>query len=291
MTATSTTHIRKLVSVNLYSGIIDQIKDWDTSQPVNGVGFYKKIEKYGHVELTICEAADTFKSSIINWNIPEEYLPDGYIREQIFQQIDFFANLVFAVKGKSSAGLVFDITNGSFTNRERHAFHMATTYALLNCFDKEATQLTHADKTYITRMQQEGIAEVRRMAKGLPQNEFFDNLKDTKLNYNILAAVQFVDKTLLYKCWQKGDYKLLNDAFINNLEPQILQYFIDNKIITKYKDLTDAGLAHIALLWNNLEFFTSLGIYDLSPLYGYYEIAKEDYRLKNIPLKNNGNIK
>ncbi|MES2487804.1 MAG: hypothetical protein V4581_17890 [Bacteroidota bacterium] len=110
---------------------------------------------------------------------------------------------------------------------------MATAYALLNSFDKEATQLTHADKAYILRMQQEAIPEIRRMAKGLPQNEFFENLKDTKLNYNVMAAVQFVDKDLLYQCWQKGDYKPLEDAFLNNLEPHIVQYFIDNKIISK----------------------------------------------------------
>ena len=268
-------HLNKLHPVNIYSDIIDEIRDWDTDAPLNGIGYFKKTEQFGHIEITISKT-DYFTDTI-KWSVPEGDIPQSGILDKIVNQIDFFSNFISAIKVNSTKSLVFEITNITYhaTDSWRFAFSYATAHALKNCFDKDFTNLTQADKDLIVRFKEQTISQNKHKARSFSSEEIITSLKDIGLNDIVRTIVGGINIMMLEYNIEPRYMKLpvLTELFLRKVSLEVLSNLKTVNIISKYDELTDIGIAHIAVILKNRAAFISLNIKDLTALYGYYDIG------------------
>lgn len=269
--------INQLVAVELFSKIIPQIMDWDLS-PIEGVGYYRKIQHYGHIELKMYITEGIYTQPEIIWNIEEYQIPKEPIREVINKHLSFFYNFLVSIKG-NRLNLKIEITNGSFhpVDSGRWGFPNATICALINCFDKDFNNLGGATKyTEIKNLQTYALNELRSKAATFPDEVIFNSLKDLGLNQIIRNILSTKNLTSLNHYINKVSL-VTNQDFFDYLVKDIPQEVIENlktvNIISKYNSLTNIGLAHIALILKNERLLRTLNIKNLDSLYGYYDIS------------------
>lgn len=133
----------------LLNEINEKIKNWDYSE-ISGFGYYQKYTgHYAHVGIKISKSDDQYSQHQLISNINENQLPLAYLNE-IIRNLNFFISYASAIKGERF-GLKFEIIDGSHHVVDSRVtdFHVATIYALVDCFDKTIKPITEKENLYI----------------------------------------------------------------------------------------------------------------------------------------------
>ena len=119
-----------------FDKIKNKIVSWDYSIVFGECVFIKYSgDKFAHIELTISKSNFTISKDSITWKV-EPYEINQSCRNYVVPVLSHFNQYVKTVK-KNSINLHFEITDGTYSPKERPiSFHMATVFAVLNCFDK-----------------------------------------------------------------------------------------------------------------------------------------------------------
>lgn len=252
------------------SDITDTIKAWDY-EPVSGIGFYRKHDRYGHIEIIITTHNDYYDS--IAWQIDEHHIPLQH-REQIESRFIFFINYLRAIKGTISPCITISIINGSYhpINSDIRAYDMAIFYAIRNCFDKEFGKLIPAHEIFLKSMQQDRLQLCKYNATKFSEKQILESLKDLGLN-NILKAILNNHNRMIIENHAERFSTGLAAIITDNASEEVLENLRLGHIISKYNDITYIGWAHIGVIVKKREMLNKLGIRNLSSVKGYYDIS------------------
>lgn len=141
----------------LLNKINENIKKWDYSE-ISGFGCYQTYTgHYAHVGIKISKNNDQYPLHELISNIDENQLPLAYLNE-IIRNLNFFISYTTAIKGER-AGLKFEIIDGSHHVVDSRVtdFHIATIYALVNCFDKTIKPITERENIEIERCKKDAL--------------------------------------------------------------------------------------------------------------------------------------
>lgn len=186
---------------NVLNEISDLIYAWDISESLTGIGFYKKIEKYAHIEIKISFTKDSYSSDYLIWNTPE-FKIHTYYKPQIEDFFKSIRNYISVIKGEN-INLITEITDGSFSITEStlFTFPMALSAALKDCFINGTTILTDSDKSTIENMQQKALSFLNnRMintAYTSPQKKILKKLRGVELLAQITEKIKNWDFSTL----------------------------------------------------------------------------------------------
>lgn len=238
--------------------VTNQIIDWHY-EPVKGVGVLSKIEKYAHVEISIYTA--DYYTDTIKWSTNEESIPNNF-HQEISNVLIFFGNYLTALKGRREKNLVFEVIDGSFNNDSgRHAFTYATVRSLVDCFDKKIFEITPSQFERINSAKNNGLNTIKHWAKYFSEDQIIESLQDEDLTSQIRKTLSNEDLQNLKSIVQLTQaQEIIANKLLNN------EAFVSKNIITKYGDLTNIGLAHIAIIVKNKAAFPYVGVFNLAPI-------------------------
>lgn len=267
---------RRLSGVELLNKIIPQITDWDF-EVLEGVGYYRKGEHYGHVELKIYATKELQSFTKIIWNIEEHQIPED-IRNKIKIQLEFFYNLLISLKG-CYLNLTIEINNGSFhpIDSYRYGFSYATIYALIDCFDESFNWIGDTKKTIIKDLQNRALERLKYETISFSNEIIINSLKNIGVN-NVIRNIVLAKNHLMLDHYIQRFGSLENrEMFTRFLLEDVSDEAIENlkgiDIISQHNILTNIGLAHVALILKQKRIFNLLDIKDLKSLHGYYDIS------------------
>lgn len=252
--------------IQYFGKITLQLTDWDL-QPVAGEGaLIHYTGKYGHIGIKIYEGNES--GSKLIWNTDRTIFPfDILLVQEIVKFTECFCNYLSIVKGKSTM-LTFEITDGSFHPIEsRDKFYgLATLYAIINCFDKEYNPISDSQKSLIARLKSEGIV-YRPVAFGhYTEKEVFDSIRKVGLRQRIKGKMAFRPKYSSMPFVPEDFKQAYCSGDFLHLTERDATYFLENNIVNHNGTLTNIGLAHVALAYENFDYFKIYGVNSESEL-------------------------
>lgn len=270
---------RELHDVHLWHPVLEQIIS-SNLHDIQGTGLFSKMERYAHIALKISRSEDY--QDMILWNVTAEQIPLEY-RTSVNEYLSFFVNYITALKGRSEQGLTFDIYDGTF-NRDSHDrdFGVATAHALRHCFDPSFHNPNEHQLKRIADARSHGPDIAKERARWSDADTIFTSLSDTVLNQAVSHILSRIDTVQINTWLEDYAFETLGKTLLEKLNDTDRAFLINNHILSPYQELTDTGLAHIAILQQNISLFARFGIYDLSRLYDTYDIAKQDHVLKRM---------
>ncbi|SHG31141.1 hypothetical protein [Pedobacter caeni] len=247
--------MRTIYDIEYLQEVTTEIQDWDYGL-VQGMGVFSTSERYAHIELKVY-TRDHYTDQII-WNVKEEYIPADLsdFRDEIEEVLTFFGNYLYALKGRREKKLVYEVIDGSFCpDTCMRSFVRATARALVNCFNKERFKPSPADLNRIRNSQANGLELLKSFLTHASQEEVVASLKNVSLTVDFKAL--FTENELF----------LINENLYNSIEilkkKEISQeaYFKKHKLITKYGDISQIGMAHLVLILNRKDLLPQVGVF------------------------------
>ncbi|MEN2401629.1 hypothetical protein GKZ90_0017700 [Flavobacterium sp. MC2016-06] len=157
------------------SKIETSVKKWNFEK-LNGIGFYRKHDKYSIIELNIYEFEnypnneniDKLPYSYLDWKVPENKFEISNFesgKDEMVKFAEFFINWISSIKGERLY-LIFEINFAGFHPTDswnRGACSNAFLNAIISCFDEELYNIGLEKKN--TNHLQNGIYQSVYIAK------------------------------------------------------------------------------------------------------------------------------
>lgn len=231
----------------LLNKVNQSIQKWDYSE-ITGYGYYQKYTgHYAYIGIKISKSNDQYNQEL-RCHVDEELLPLPYLNE-VIKNLNFFISHFTAIKGER-IHLKFEIIDGCHhvVDSRVKNFHIATFYALLDCFGKPYTTISENQKQSIENCKnaaREWHKKELKIKSLIPKNKDDFQTVERLKNYSF-SEIQSIIPDLL-EWLQDMNWPISKPIadflfpYIDHISPEILNILKGNDEMWKYWILISFG--------------------------------------------------